>query len=386
MYKSALPLAVLGATTVAAISLPVESAHAACGASQAGTVNQDTGYSGYSGYVVEQSAAGSFASLPSVTTGLGRLQAAAINSAVSASSTSNCDGYTAPLMAGNMQNTRGLLRDTILRLEQLRAAKQAAGKTSMYVTSAIPSYMHAFGNYIRRHDLIVGADHRYNDQWVAGASIGLAHTNFFTSNKADGRVDGTGGSFTAYGAWSPTAASYVSAVVSADNMHYSLNNTSAVGSPARADGLNTGLSLSAGYDAQLGSWTASPFVRVDHITSRVHALDKDDTVNKGRTSSSSLGAQMSTQVSMSWGVLSPHVRIEGTRVHGWSLKGESADIYANQVGVADPSMLDRNYGQAGVGAAALYQGGLTVFSDFDRTFGMKGVTSWRFTLGLRSEL
>ncbi len=369
MKQTAIPLVILGASTFAAITMPVDSAHAACTASVTGEEDNNGGYD--YGYGDPES---SFAS--------SRLQPNSIASTVNASNASDdCDGYAAPIVSQGMQSTRGLLRDTILRLEKLRATKQAAGKTSMYVTSAIPSYLHAQDTYTRRHDLIVGADHRYNDQWVAGASIGLAHTNFFTNDKADGRVDGTGATFTAYGAWSPTAASYISAAFSAETMHYSLDDDSVFGTRARANGLTTGLSLSAGYDAQLGSWTASPFARFDLISSRMHSLSDNGEITKGLTSSSTIGAQLATQISMNWGILSPHARIEGTRINGWNVEGTStAQLYGNT------AELDRTYGQAGVGAAALLQGGLTLFSDLDRTFGMKGVTSWRFTLGLRTEL
>jgi uncharacterized protein YhjY with autotransporter beta-barrel domain len=298
-----------------------------------------------------------------------------------------CDAYAAPALTSSMQSSRDLLRNTILRLERVRASGLAQGKSSMYVTSALPSYQHAFGSYTRRHDLIVGADHRYNDQWVAGASVGLAHSAIRGESGAGNRIDGTGGSLTAYSAWSPTATSYISAAISLDNMHYSVKDQ-ATNEHARADGLNTGLSLSAGYDAQIGSWTASPYVRLDHITSRVHAFDDAEAVNKGRSSASSLGAQVATQISMNWGVLSPHARLEGTRINGWSLTGDSLQAYRDAAadGVPDHDRIDRHFGQMGVGAAALFQGGLTVFGDLDKTFGQQGVTSWRFTLGLRGEL
>jgi len=32
------------------------------------------------------------------------------------------------------------------------------------------------------------------------------------------------------------------------------------------------------------------------------------------------------------------------------------------------------------------QNGLTLFSDYDQGFAQKGVSSWRFTMGLRTEL
>jgi hypothetical protein len=90
-----------------------------------------------------------------------------------------------------------------------------------------------------------------------------------------------------------------------------------------------------------------------------------------------------------WGLIAPHARLELTRITQWKLSGDSSATYAASVGILpspSPLAIDRQFGQVGIGASALFQRGMTVFTDYDTGFAQKGVNSWRFTLGLRAEL
>lgn len=401
MNKSALPMMAIGvALTGVALTTPMEAAHASCAMSSTlplpiEPTPIDDGSNAYAGGFSGRSQAQS--SLPSITNGLSRVQAQAAISPSSIDTSCLLQIYSEPITAQGMTHMRNQLEQPLTRLAQLRTLGQPAKASSLYVLGGdqsrreggdAPTGTHALR--ISRVDLTVGGDYRFNDQWVAGASVGLGNPRMRWSGNPD-RVDGSSGNLTAYGSWSPSAASYVSAALSAENTHYMLRANDGLGTISRtfANGLSLGLSLSAGHDFTLGNWTLSPYARLDDISSRVSSFDNTDSARKGRTGSASAGTQVQTTVPTSWGLIAPHARVELTQITGWHIQGDSARAYAtssNLQASPDPLRPDRQFGQFGIGASALFQRGLTVFTDYDQGFAQKGVSSWRFTIGLRTEL
>lgn len=307
------------------------------------------------------------------------------------------DAFGAPILAEGITHARDHLRQVLNRLEQQRVPgrSQAAGWSLYTLGGSQSSRQDAITNTaastlrVHRVDLTVGGDYRVNDQWVGGASVGVGNPRMRWANNPV-RVDGSSTNLTTYGSWSPTAASYVSAALSAERSRYTLVSDDGVTSTrddTRAS--QAGLSLSAGHDFNAGNWTVSPYVRADHIRSRLGNFNSTASQNRGRSSSVSAGSQWQFAVPTQWGLFVPHARLELTRITQWKLSGDSAATYAASAGTLpspSPLQLDRQFGQVGIGASALFQRGTTVFTDYDTGFAQKGVNSWRFTLGLRTEL
>lgn len=347
--------------------------------------------------------------LPSIGTGLNRVQAQALASAQAVATspdgttgpgTSAClsDTFGAPLAAQGLNRARGQLAHAQSHLTQLRWAQPTARKTglSVYVDGSEQSRREGGSPQagtqalrVSRVDVNVGADYRHNEHWVAGGAMGLGNPRLRWDGSTS-RVDGSSANLTLYGSWSPTPSSYVAAALSTESTHYQLQTHTDAG-PTRdfTTGTSTGLSLSAGQDHILGSVTVSPYARWDEVRARVGSFGSAQGANKGRSGSFSLGSQVQTSVPTRWGLVLPHARLEFTRITGWRIRGESATAYAASAGLLpspDPLALDRQLGQLGIGASALFQGGWSVFTDFDTGFAQQGVSSWRFTLGLRTEL
>lgn len=403
--RTELPLMAL-AVAVTAVALPPTLAQAACVtylAASAPVASDDCAQA----YGCGPSQAGG---LPSIAMGLNRVKAQAISEggtsvfALSAPPQSSAniaclsDEYGAPIVMQGLAHARDHLHQVLNRLAQSRepGRSQAAG-WSMYALGGAQSSRQDAGATtaaasalrVHRVDLTVGGDYRLNNEWVGGASLGVGNPRMRWSGNPV-RVDGTSTNLTAYGSWSPSAASYVSAAISTERTRYTLSSDDGVTSTrdhARAS--HVGLSLSAGHDFTSGSWTVSPYARADQISSRLGSFSNLSSENKGRTGSVSAGSQLQFNIPTQWGLIVPHARLEFTSITRWKLSGDSSATYAASAGVLpspSPLQLDRQFGLFGIGASALFQRGTTVFTDYDTGFAQKGVSSWRFTLGLRTEL
>ncbi|KGM39899.1 hypothetical protein JY96_07280 [Aquabacterium sp. NJ1] len=303
------------------------------------------------------------------------------------------DAFGAPITAQSMRHARDRLVQTQNKLVQLRTLHQQAGGMQFHLTGSDQSRREGgdadagtLALRVSRVDVNMGADYRFNDQWVAGGSFGLGNPRMrWDGNPA--RVDGQSGNLTAYGMWSPSPASFISAAFSMENTHYALHTEDDI--EHETTGVNMGLSLSAGYDFQQGSWTISPYVRADEVAARIGSFGSESGRTRGRTGSVSAGSQVQTTVPTSWGLVAPHARLEFTQITGWHIQGDSAAAYAAGISVLptpNPLALDRQFGTFGIGASAVLQRGLTLFTDYDTGFAQKAVSTWRLTFGLRSEL
>lgn len=408
--RNELPLMTLAVAATAAVALPATQAQAACITYLAASAPVPVDNCALYGTDCGQAQWGG---LPSVPMGLNRVKAQAIGDgddtgdgqAVAQGAPTQSSGniaclsdlYGAPILAEGITHARDHLRQVLNRLEQARlpGRSQPAGLSLYTLGGSQSSRQDASASTtastlrVHRIDLTVGGDYRFNDQWVGGASVGVGNPRMRWANSPI-RVDGSSTNLTTYGSWSPSAASYVSAALSTERSRYTLVTDDGVNS-TRDDtrATQSGLSLSAGHDFNAGNWTVSPYARADHIRSRVGNFNSGASLNRGRSSSVSAGSQLQFVVPTQWGLIVPHARLELTRITQWQLSGDSAATYAASAGLLpspSPLQLDRQFGQIGIGASALFQGGTTVFTDYDSGFAQKGVNSWRFTLGLRTEL
>lgn len=306
------------------------------------------------------------------------------------------DAFGAPMAAQGMNHAREQLAQTqarIAQLRQLRAQRQDARGLRIQAVGGEQSRREGGDPgagtqalHVERIDVALGGDYRFDDQWVLGGTLSVGAPRMRWDGNAS-RVNGQSGGLTAYAAYSPTAASFISAAYSVESTHYGLRTDD--GYTYKATGINQGLSVSAGYDFQSGAWTLSPYVRADEIGSQIGGFGDDQGSTKGRTGSVTAGTQVQTTVPTSWGLWAPHARVEFTQITGWHIQGNSAAVYAagnSLLPSPNPLALDRQFGQFGIGASAILTRGLTFFSDYDTGFAQKAVSSWRLTFGLRSEL
>lgn len=425
MKSSPLPIVSMGVAAVAAV-LPAATTQAACITFLAAEPVPDgplpfctkgllesggTCITGSGSVINPPSAAGG--SRASIQSGLSRAAPLATsgstttsdtNAAATSTTVSNpndpaclAESFGAPLVAQGLVQTRGALNQALAQLLDRRAQPHAARGTTLYGYASDQSRREG-GNTntntgtsalrASRTDLTLGADYRLSEQWVLGGAAGFGTPRLRWGGNTP-RIDGQSTTLTSYASFSPTAASYIAAALGVEGTRYTLRNSKDTEPVARTHGVNWGLSVSAGHDFSFGNWGMSPYARVDEVYARVGRFGSGGRFSTGRTGSVSAGNQIQTQIPMSWGVFAPHARVEFTQITGWHLRGDSAQAHAAGVGifpVNSPWAIDRQFGQFGVGAAAVLQRGLTVFTDYDTGFAQKGVSSWRYTLGVRSEL
>lgn len=406
MFKTTLPLISMGVALTGASALTPSEGHAACSANvtsipDPAPIDDNVAYGGAGDNLFQ-------GGLPPIQTGRNRLtaQAASTNASPAAATATafndvtacTSEAFGAPLAAQGAHRTRASLDSTLRRVAQLRLQPRSTDSAplNLYALGADQSRREggdaASGTSalrVSRVDITVGADYRFNDQWTAGASLGLGRTRMRHFGD-DAKVDGNSGNLTGYGSWSPSSASYVALAISTEKTRYTVRSTDAASSAQdRASGTSLGISLSAGYDLNLGAWTLSPYARADEIASRIGSFGDGAGSTTGRSGAISAGSQLQTSIPTSWGLIAPHARIEFTHITGWHLQGESGMSYAAGTGplpTPNPWAIDRQYGQFGLGASAILQRGLTLFTDYNTGFAQKNVSSWRFTLGVRSEL
>lgn len=244
--------------------------------------------------------------------------------------------------------------------------------------------------------LVFGGDYRLSEQWVAGAALGLGHTNVRFGNGSASRQKSRGVSGTAYLNWSVSPASYVTAALSYEDSRYDIVRDVGEGAILNAStrGSGLGLSLSAGHDFTQGAWSVSPYVRLDGISSRIGAFDESGgteavSMDSQRLRSTTLtaGSQVQYSIPTSWGVVLPFIRVELTR------RTESQDTPSARLINGGTAMLiptsagnDSSYGNWALGMSSITQHGMTMFVEYESGFALQGYRSQRFSLGLRHEL
>lgn len=313
----------------------------------------------------------------------------------------------APLASTALNGTRAQLqrqwaRQQAWRLSQ-RDASAANGTSWRFFFEGVPQGLQLNdpeqrqrGLRASRFDLQMGADRRLNDQWAVGGHVGLSETEIDWRGSAN-QASGDGLNVGLHAVWSPSAQTYVAAALSADRTDHSIqaapyeNGFANALFRSGATAQSSGVSLSAGHDLPVGAWTVSPYVRLDWVQSRVSRFTAASGAHTGDSTQRTLGMQAQTHIPMSWGVLSPHARVEWNQVMRWRLRGDTVPRDADLAGELsqlhpNPQAADRSYQQTGVGASALLQGGWTLYADYDRVWGLRDTRAWRMTLGVRTEL
>lgn len=246
--------------------------------------------------------------------------------------------------------------------------------------------------------LTLGTDYRLNENVVLGAAAGYLHTDA-DLDEAGGRVKMSGYSLSAFGTYYVTDKFYVDAIATYGWSDYGTRRNVALGDVAATakadpDGNQFAVSLSGGYNFNVGPLTAGPTARVNYVNVRIDGFQERGAdifnlrVNSQRVESlaTDLGAQASYAISLPWGVLSPLVRAEWEH----EFKGGSRLITGSLV--ADPlrtlfstptNSPDRNYVNLAAGLAATLPRGASAFAHYETVLGRAHVTNHSFTAGVR---
>ena len=304
-----------------------------------------------------------------------------------------------PLSTVALQQTRAALTSQWVRQQGLRSQRAAVGTWRVFVEGAPTQHTASQTGQrtleMNSFDLLAGADHQWTDQWAVGAHLALTHPELQWRGTPSNRASGDGVSAGVHALWSVSDQTYLSAALSAQRTRYQLQAWPFIMTAPLIDSISSqvvsqssGVSLSAGHDLRVGTWTVAPYARVDWVQSRVSHFEGASGVHRGHSTQRTLGAQAQTQWPMSWGVLMPHARLEFNQVMRWRLQGEpeaNADQYLQSL-QPNPQASDRSYQQLGLGFSAVLPQGWTIYSDYDRTLGLRDVRAWRLTVGVQSAL
>ena len=260
--------------------------------------------------------------------------------------------------------------------------------------------------------LTAGIDYRFNDGFVAGASIGYTKQDTALTG-GEGNVDADGYSLSAYATFYRDQSWYTDAVLTwgrndyetQRRIRYTLTGpggTATIDQTARGqlDGDLLSAAGTVGRDYQVGTWSIGPYGRV--LYSRID-FDAGREVISGAPGSglaleifpgahtslaSVVGTKFSTALSRDWGILMPHLQIEWEheyrddpqRVGARFLADPNAAIF-NVEGDA----IDSSFFRLGGGLSVLFAGGRSGFFYVERVIGKSGFSQTNFALGIRGE-
>jgi uncharacterized protein YhjY with autotransporter beta-barrel domain len=243
----------------------------------------------------------------------------------------------------------------------------------------------------------VGADYRLTPQWVVGAGLGLLETSTRFA-VGTGRQYTKGQSGTVYTSWSPTPSLYFDAAYSMDRSRYEVKRDDLVNDAAfgRTDGKGSGFTLTANYDQRFGAWTLSPYARFEQVDVRIQAFDEFGSTNslqlgeqRVKAGTATLGVHAQYNLSTSFGIVTPHLRVELTRLTDEQqdpvrarLLNSSAVLFVD----SPAGRADRNYGSVALGVSAQLRRGITMFIDLESGFGQVNYRLTRVNSGVKLEL
>jgi outer membrane autotransporter protein len=262
----------------------------------------------------------------------------------------------------------------------------------------------------------VGADYRFNPNFVAGAVISYGSDDIdFSSVKTSPGVPSLPGGGIESDAWGVAFYGtyfkdnfYVDGLVGYTRTDYDIdrkillfdanNPGQTVSRTAKGDTDSDGytLSLGGGFDMQNGSLNYGPYGRLtyrktdidSYSESRALGLNLDVASQEWTSVTSVLGVRASYSNSTSWGIIVPQGRVGW--VHEFDNDSERfTAVYSNDPGrnkliniTDDP---DRDYFELGFSVSAVLSGGIQAFFDYETLLGLNKVTDHAFTLGIRAE-
>jgi uncharacterized protein with beta-barrel porin domain len=276
--------------------------------------------------------------------------------------------------------------------------------------------------------MTLGADYRFTDNLVLGATFNYLSTNIdfdkfsFVGTPDGGGMDTRSFGFSIYGTYYVSNQFYVDGIFNFGSNRYDIDrriiysipstdrsgnlipgSTTVVNQTAEANTYSTqyAFSVGAGYDFNVQGFTITPFVRLDYGKLNVDGYQEaiNNTANgfglalafndqDVESLLSALGAQASYAISTGIGVLLPQVRAEWRH----EFKNDARTIASRFVN--DPARTpltivtdspDRDFFILGGSLSATFRGGVAAFVSYEAVVGLSQVTSNNVVGGIRLE-
>ncbi|MGL5002736.1 MAG: autotransporter outer membrane beta-barrel domain-containing protein, partial [Casimicrobium sp.] len=245
--------------------------------------------------------------------------------------------------------------------------------------------------------LTVGVDYRATPSFVVGAALGGLRGKAETFGNGEQRAKGVSGSI--FGQWFSPGQFYANAIVNYGRNSYDLKRfgLDAARIDSNTDSKQRAFQFEGGYNFTRDRFSVSPYLRVEQVRAALGAIREtghldaiEISASKLRANTFAFGVQADARFSTSNGVWIP-----GLRVEYLSEKQKQSDAFAqliNGTPVIVPvpvAPYDNRYGSVGLtlqwltGIAAQP---ISVFLGFDTTFGQSGVSTKRYTAGLKVPL
>ncbi|MDH3459740.1 MAG: autotransporter outer membrane beta-barrel domain-containing protein [Burkholderiaceae bacterium] len=260
----------------------------------------------------------------------------------------------------------------------------------------------------RSAGMTVGADYKISTRAVVGAALS------YTDNRSEldtsdgtpgGEVNTRGAGVSLYGAFYPTATTYVDATLVYGRNRYESTRNIAIPTVVTDAAIGSshseqyGVSLGAGYSLLVSNFNLGPYVRVssskvkvDAFTEQANSSDTQLAVQAQTAESvvSVLGGQIAYAISRNWGVLVPNVRFEWEHQYK---DDRTSNVLANfSAATSNPAIIniettpaDRNYFNLGVGLASHFGVGRSAFIYYQTVLGKAETTNHAITAELRLE-
>lgn len=262
--------------------------------------------------------------------------------------------------------------------------------------------------------ITLGADYLVSKQGVVGASIGhdRNRSRLGTANgAAGGELETSGSTLTLYGAFYPSAMSYMDASLNFGRSRYksqrridivtddgNADNDIHDGAAGSTRGRQIGLSIGGGANWAQERWNFGPYARMALVTSDIDAFTERPNVSKTELSvqaqsttsvTSNIGAQVSYAWSQGWGVLAPSARLEWEHQFRQDRSRNLVASFAQDTNdnpiALDTTPPDRNHLNLGLGLAAHFGVGKSAFVYYQTMIGNASKKSHALTFEARLE-
>jgi outer membrane autotransporter protein len=260
------------------------------------------------------------------------------------------------------------------------------------------------GFKLRTKGLTLGADYRFANSAILGASVGFLRGDTDLVDGA-GTQDADGYSASLFGSFSFGKGQYVDAALNVGRNRYDNDRTvfrddrSRLGSlTSNTRGQQLAISVSTGWNYIHEMLTLNPYARYEFIRATVDGFSEDTgsattrdfavSISQQRAESSilSIGAQVNYAASVSWGVLQPFGRLEFQRQTRDSKIPVNARLVlatASTDAVVPQAGADKAYGNFALGVNALMAKGFNAFVQWERLFGKSNYKDDKFQVQFR---
>ncbi len=245
--------------------------------------------------------------------------------------------------------------------------------------------------------LTVGVDYRATPALTLGAAIGGLRGTASLAGDASQKASGVSGAF--FGQWFSPGQFYANAIVNQGRNSYDLNRFGfdAKRIESSTKSTQTGFQLEGGYNFARDRFNISPYLRYEQVRVALGAINESNhedalsiSSSKLRANTFAFGLVADARFSTANGVWIP-----GLRAEYLSEKQKQGDAFAqliNGTPVVVPVPIapyDNRYGNIGLSLQWLTGVAgqpISVFIGYDTTFGKEGVSTRRFTAGVKVPL